>query len=94
MLFNIETTEPTSGQFVAIWEHGGKLWSRVFKRRKGVLLWYKPDTDTWEAPAPFNIYKPVAFSFSPRTEFLSICPEALQDSPFREDKDLNLEEYL
>jgi len=41
--------EPESGQFVAIWEFNGTVWSGVFRRDNEGVTWYNPESDEFEA---------------------------------------------
>ena len=41
---------PHDGQFVAIWEYNGKLWSSVHKWEDGVLLAYSAGCDEFMYP--------------------------------------------
>lgn len=51
---------PSSGQFVAVWEHDGELWSDVLKWRDGELFSYSktgPDGFECEEDADFYLNK-------------------------------------
>lgn len=39
------TTQPTSGQFVAVWEYNGVLWSDTYMWEDGKLYQYAPDCE-------------------------------------------------
>lgn len=41
---------PQEGQFVAIWEYKGKLWSSTYKWQDGVLLAYSAGCDEFMYP--------------------------------------------
>lgn len=38
---------PTSGQFVAVWEFNGEVWSDRYQWDKGGLMEYDPDSREW-----------------------------------------------
>lgn len=38
---------PTTGQFVAVWEFNGEIWSDRYQWDKGGLMEYDPDSREW-----------------------------------------------
>lgn len=45
---------PTEGQFVAVYEYGGKIWSDILKWEDGKLLEYFEKENTFEPVTPEN----------------------------------------
>lgn len=45
---NIVTTMPTSGQFVAVWEYAGVLWSETYRVEGTRLFVYNVEEDDFE----------------------------------------------
>ncbi len=39
---------PKEGQFVAVWEANGTVWSDTYKVEKGVAYWFNDHTDEFE----------------------------------------------
>ena len=55
---------PTSGQFVAVWEYDGNLWSNTMEwKEDGCLYHYEETGDKWiyNAPDCFPSYLNVTF---------------------------------
>lgn len=56
----IVNEEPTSGQFVAVWEYGGKIWSDVLLNENDKCKRYREGADTFED------YEKYLFKYSPK----------------------------
>lgn len=46
------TTRPTSGEFIAIWEYGGSIWSDTFRWEGEELEIYDCSQDEWDLCDP------------------------------------------
>ena len=54
-MYNITREEPKTGQYVAMWEHKGVMWSETFKWVGGTLFIYdNPDGEWVTASGSFS----------------------------------------
>lgn len=42
------SSKPTTGQFVALWVHEGKIWCDTYRHDGDTLLMYRSENDSWE----------------------------------------------
>ena len=71
-IYTATSVQPTEGQFVAIWEHKGKLWGETRKIDKdGYIFCYNSETNKWEADTTINHneLKPIYFILANEGEF-------------------------
>lgn len=47
-------SQPTSGQFVAVWAYNGEVWSCVYKADSTGLVEYNSETDEFFACPPLD----------------------------------------
>lgn len=41
------TAQPTTGQFVAVWEYDGEMWSDTYRWDNGDLFMFDAEEDVW-----------------------------------------------